>query len=408
MQLTRKGLLQSMAGAMVAGGLTNALTETLAIAHEASGAKPRQTRIAEVRVWPATIQEKGTFRIALGSESAAENVLVRLRTADGVVGWGESSPYSPVTSETQTSNVAIAKDLANLVRGRDPFTIPKIVADMDAFAPGNPSIKAAFEMALWDICGKLCGQPVCCLLGNYRDSFETDLTIFLDTPAAMAETAKTVVRRGFRAIKVKVGEEPDLDIERLRAIRQAVGDNITLRVDANQGWTPAAAVRALKGLEGAHLQLCEQPVPFWDWDGLKFVRQHVPVPVMADEAVQSPHDAIEAVRRGACDMINIKLMKCGGILSAMRIADIAAAANMQCMLGCMSETRLALTAAAHVVAACSNVLYADLDAFDFLRIDPVFGGMEINSGVIQLPAKPGLGLDVDPAYLKTLTPASLA
>ncbi|MGA2001024.1 MAG: dipeptide epimerase [Terriglobales bacterium] len=394
-----------MAGAAVASGLSAGITQTLAVAQEVSGAKPRQARIADVQVWPFTIQEKGTFRIALGSESAAENVLVRLRTADGAVGWGESSPYSPVTSETQATNVAIARSFADFIRGCDPFSIPKIVSDMDAFAPGSPGIKAAFEMALWDICGKLSGQPVCRVLGKYRDSFPTDLTVFLDTPAAMAESAKRVASRGFKAIKVKVGEVPELDIERLRNIRGAVGDSVALRIDANQGWSPADAIRALKALEPLRIEFCEQPIPYSDWEGLKFVRRHSPVPIMADESVHSPQDAIEAVRRDACDMINIKLMKSGGILKAMRIAHIADAADMQCMLGCMSETRLGLTAAAHVVAACRSVLYVDLDAFDFLQTDPIIGGMDVTDGVIRLPAKPGLGLDVDPEFVKALRPA---
>jgi L-Ala-D/L-Glu epimerase len=260
-------------------------------------------------------------------------------------------------------------------------------------------------MAIWDICGKLAGRPVCCLLGKYRDSFENDITVYLDKPEIMAEKAQAIVDRGVKTVKVKLGETPDADIARLRTVREKVGKDIKLRIDANQAWTPNQAVRALKGLDAYEVQFCEQPVACWDWDGLKFVRNHSPIPIMADEAVHSPHDAIEAVRREAADMINIKLMKAGGILQSARIAQITDAANMQCMLGCMSETRVALTAAAHVVASQRNVLFADLDAFTEHKIDPVIGGMQMSGGTVRVPSAPGLGLDIDPAWFGSLRPA---
>jgi L-alanine-DL-glutamate epimerase-like enolase superfamily enzyme len=404
MHITRNTFLKSLGSAVIAGSVFNRAAEALTMGRGASGTTPARTRIADVQIWPYKMALKQVVRIALGSEESAENVLVRLRTSDGVTGWGESSPYSPVMSETQSSDVVLGKHLAEMVRGRDPFTIPRIVADMDAFAPGVPGIKAAFEMALWDICGKLSGQPVFKMLGMYRDSFITDLTVFLDKPSVMAERAKDVVRQGFRAVKVKLGESPDIDAERIRSIREAVGPEISLRVDANQGWTPAEAVAANKRLEAYAVEFCEQPIPYWDWDGLKYVREHSPLPIMLDESVHSPHDAVQAVRKDACDMINIKLMKSGGILNAVRIAQIAEAAGMKCMLGCMTESRLGLTAAAHVVAANRSVAYADLDAFTVLEADPIIGGMEVQNGTIRLPDKPGLGLDVDPAFIGKLRP----
>jgi L-alanine-DL-glutamate epimerase-like enolase superfamily enzyme len=400
MEVTRKGFLKGLASAVVAGGFLGRTTGVLAQAQSATGTH-RQTRIADVTIWPFSIQQKETMRIAIGS-MGADNVLIRLRTNDGVIGWGESSPFTPVMGETQTTDAAMAKHLAEIVKGRDPFTISKIALDMDNFAPGNPGIKAAFEMALWDIAGRIANQPVCCMLGNFRDSFLTDRTVYLDTPSVMAEKAKKIVDQGFKVVKVKLGELPEYDAERLGAVRAAVGPKINLRIDANQGWTASTAVHGLKLLEQYRVEFCEQPVPYWDWEGMKFVRDHSPIPIMADESVHTPHDAVEAIRRDACDMINIKLMKSGGILNAMRIAQIADAANMKCMLGCMSEMRVALTAAAHVVLASPNALYADLDAFTEYASDPVIGGMELHDGALSVPDKPGLGLDIDPAWLKTL------
>lgn len=403
--MTRKFFLRSMLGAATTCGFLGGEGGTLLLAQDKARVPAKAAKIRDVEIFPFTLQQKVPIKIALPTPLTMENVFVRLRTEDGVTGVGEASPYSAVTSETQQTDIAMARTLADLVRGRDPFTIAKIVDDMDMFSPNNPSIKAAFEMALWDICGKIAGLPICCLLGKYRDSFETDKTIFIETPPAMAEAARDVVRQGFRTVKVKVGESPEKDIARLAAIREAVGNDIALRIDANQGWSAAEAVRSLRGMENYHIQACEQPVPYWDMEGLKYVRDHSSVPIMADESVHSPHDAIEAVRKDAVDLINIKLMKTGGILNAVRIAQISAAAGIQCMLGCMNETSLALTAAAHVIASQKNLIYADLDSYLFNVSNPIIGGMEIKQGTVYLPTGPGLGLDIDPAFLKKLTPA---
>jgi len=404
MAISRKGFLKGLAGAGLAPNLLGAVTPALAEVRQASSATPKQARIADLEAFPFTMQSKQVIRISLGTLTA-ENVLVRLRTDDGLVGWGESSPYAAVTGDSQATNLAAAKMLAGIVKGKDPFDLARIVTLMDAATTGEPGIKAAVEMAIWDICGKLTNRPVRCLLGNYRDSFETDLTVYLDDPRVMAEKALSVVNRGFKSVKVKLGETAAADIERVRMVREKIGKEPRIRIDANQGWTPNEGVRALKGIDAYDVQFCEQPVPYWDWEGLRFVRERSPIAIMADESVHTPHDAITAVRRDAVDMINIKLMKTGGILQAVWVARIADAADMKCMLGCMSETRVALTAAAHVVCSQRNVLWADLDAFTEHNIDPVIGGMQVKDGVIHAPTTPGLGLDIDPEWLKTLRAA---
>jgi L-alanine-DL-glutamate epimerase-like enolase superfamily enzyme len=364
----------------------------------------REHRITGVELFPYALESKQVTRIALG-QVAAEGVLVRLWTGDDLVGWGEASPYAPITGETQASCIAVGKRLAQVVRNRDVFDLALMAADMDAAVVGNPSIKAALEMAAWDLCGKLARQPVCHLVGQYRESFETDRTVYLDEPLAMAEKAKEIVREGYKAVKVKVGQSPELDVARVRAVRAAVGEKIRIRIDANQGWTRDTALKALRSLEEFDIEFCEQPVASSDWEGLRQVSEHSRIPIMADESVHGPSDAIECVRRAAANLINIKLMKSGGILKSMRIAAIAEAANMQCMLGSMVETRLALTAAAHVVAAQKCVTYADLDTFTEHKIDPVVGGMQVKDGLVTLPQAPGLGVDVDADFLKTLKPA---
>jgi L-alanine-DL-glutamate epimerase-like enolase superfamily enzyme len=401
MKLTRGGFLKSLAG-LTFVGLPWSKTGLLLSAQTVAGQPARTIQIQDVEIYPYNVSMTEPFRVALGMITSAENVLVRLRTREGVVGWGESSPYSPVTSGTQATDLAISKDLANLVRGRDPFTLAAIMAEMDGFSPANTSMKAALEMAIWDICGKLAGQPVYKLLGGYRDSFETDITIGMGTPAEMANKATKYVQDGFKTLKIKLGDGPEPDTARMKAIRDAIGYDIKLRTDANQGWSAAETVHALRMMEKYQTQICEQPVPYWDVEGLKFARDNSPTPIMADESVHSPHDAFAVVRENAVDCINIKLMKSGGLLRGAQIATVAAAAGVTCMVGCMEETRLALTAGAHLVCSQKNIVYADLDAFLELSVDPVIGGMQIKDGVVTLPNTPGLGVDIDPAFFSKL------
>jgi L-alanine-DL-glutamate epimerase-like enolase superfamily enzyme len=400
MKITRKGFLSAVAGGGVVGGLGALMPVSLFAAAQAE--KKRRPTITSVEAAPFSVPLRSVAKVAFAVPVNADNVLVRLRMSDGTVGYGEVSAYSPVMSETQASDLALARPLGSLLLGRDPFELPRLLDAMIATSPASGGIIAAFEMALWDLCGKIAGQPVYRLLGAARDSFETDCTVFLDSPEAMAKLAVEWVREGFPAIKIKLGEAPGLDIERVRAIREAVGPNVQLRCDANEGWSVSDALAALRGIGPYGLQFCEQPVKEWDWNGLHNVRAGSPVPIMADEAVHSPHDAIEGLRHDAFDMINIKLLKAGGILPAVRIAHVAAAANVPCMVGCMAETRLALTAAAHVVMSQEIIRWADLDAYHEMTVDLCSGGMKVERGVVTLPDTPGLGVEMDPTIVRKL------
>jgi L-alanine-DL-glutamate epimerase-like enolase superfamily enzyme len=400
MKITRKGFLHAVAGGGVASGLGALMPVSLFAAAQAE--KKRRPTITSVEAAPFSVSLHSEAKVALGVAVTADNVLIRLRTTDGTIGYGEVSAYSPVMSETQASDLALARPLGSLLLGRDPFELPQLLDAMTRTSPRSAGIIAAFEMALWDLCGKIAGQPVYRLLGAAKESFETDCTVFLGSPEEMARLAVGLAGEGFPAVKIKLGEAPALDIERVRAIREAVGPKVRLWCDANQGWSVSDALVALRGIGPYGLEFCEQPVQAWDWNGLHRVRADSPIPIMADEAVHSPHDAIEGLRHDAFDMINIKLMKAGGILPAVRIAHIAAAANVPCMVGCMAETRLALTAAAHVVMSQAIIRWADLDAYHEMTVDPCSGGMKVERGVVTLPDTPGLGVEMDPAIVKKL------
>ncbi len=208
-------------------------------------------------------------------------------------------------------------------------------------------------------------------------------------------------------MKIKLGTTVVADVARVAAIRKAVGAGVILRIDANQGWDSPTAIAALCALAPFQVEYCEQPVPCWDMSGLKKVRDASPIPIAADESLFSPHDAISLARAGACDYFNIKLAKSGGIHNAVKIDAIAEAAGIRCMLGCMFETRLALTAAAHLAAAHPNIVFLDLDSAFYLAEDPVLGGLTFDRDAIRLPGEPGLGAEVKPDFLASLEHVSL-
>jgi L-alanine-DL-glutamate epimerase-like enolase superfamily enzyme len=401
MTVTRKDFLKMFGLGAASAGLfrkSGLALEKMEGARAVSG----KMKIKEIEIFKFDLPLKAPFRISIGTVNAANDVLIKVHTDSGLVGIGEACPFPPITGETQDTNLSMARSIRDMVIGRDPLAIESLVTEIGAMVHSNPSVVAAYDTALFDILGKAAGLPVFRLLGGDKAAFETDVTTGIDTPENMAANAKAHAGGGYKTLKVKVGLDPDEDVSRIQAIREAIGYDIKLRIDANQGWTVPQAIYALKKMEKFRIQLVEQPVVAWDTAGLKTVRSESPIPIMADEAIFLPSDAIKLIKAEACDFFNIKLMKAGGILNSVRIAHIADAANMRCMVGCMLESNVGLTAAAHVVASQRNIVYADLDGNTEHVVDPVIGGMTVKAGTITLPETPGLGLDVDPAFLKKM------
>lgn len=360
-------------------------------------------QITGVEVYKADISLKRPFRIALGVTEVARNVFVKISTDEAISGMGEGSPFTPIVGETQATCLAAARDLARLLIGKNPLEIENHLRELNSYLPHNTTIRSAFDMALYDLLGKAAGLPLYVVLGGGKRPIFTDNTVGIDTPDTMAERALEIKERGFPAVKVKLGTTPQEDIERTRRIREALGPKLPIRIDANQGWDCVSAICALKGMEDKGVQYCEQPVAIWDLESMRKVRSRTTIPIMADESLFDEHDAFKLIAIEACDYLNIKLSKSAGIHTALKINAVAEAAGVRCMLGCMSETRLGLTAAAHVVSARPNIQFADLDSADMLAVDPIVGGMTYGEGGrLILPDRPGLGADVDPAFLKGL------
>ncbi len=360
-------------------------------------------RVTKIELFKANLPLKRPFRIAIGETRATETMFVRVSTDAGLSGMGEADCFRPVVGENQATAVAAGMEYARLLLGKDPVAINSRVAELRQFMPATPTARSAFDMALHDIAAQAAGMPLYAFLGGEKRSFQTDITVGLDTPEIMAAHAREIADRGLQAIKIKLGTQAAEDIARMRAIRAEIGDAIALRIDANQGWDRAAAMTVLDAIAPLGIEYCEQPVRAWDHAGMAAISARSPIPIMADESLFDDHDAFTLAAGGACQYLNIKLAKSGGLNTAMRINAVAEAAGFRCMVGCMTETRLALTAAAHLVSSRPNIAFADLDGADMLADDPVIGGMVYGeNGAITLPDTPGLGAGLDPDFLNSL------
>ena len=360
--------------------------------------------INKVELFKLNIPLKTPFHISLGTITNATNLVVRLHTTEGIYGIGEACPYSYIVGETQETEFELAKKIAPLLIGKNPLAIEQRLQDLNKAVAANPTLKSAFDMALFDLLGKTARMPLYALWGGENNrKIVTDMTVGIDTPQTMAQQAQTFVAEGFDMIKVKLGTNFKDDTNRIIAIRQAIGNEIELKIDANQGWDTPTAIRTLRALAPHNIAYCEEPVPRWNNEALRFVRQNSPIPIMADESVFSPQDAFKIASMQAADYINIKLSKSGGLQQALQIVSVAQAAGIQTQVGCMSESRLALTALVHLAMARQNIIFFDLDSALMLSEDPVIGGITYqNGGQISLPNLNGIGADIDDSYLQKM------
>ncbi|SDL97787.1 L-alanine-DL-glutamate epimerase [Catalinimonas alkaloidigena] len=362
--------------------------------------------ITHVEIFKLNIPLKEPFVISLGIIPSATNLYIRLHTDQGLTGVGEGCPYVYIVGETQETQFALAQQVARLWKGKNPLELEKRLHELDRALSHNPTLKSAFDMALHDLLAKWCGVPLYQLWGGANDrEVHTDMTVGIGTPERMAEQAARFQAAGFPAIKIKLGTTPAEDVARIRAIREAVGEALPLRIDANQGWNGVTALTTLRALAPFDVEHCEEPVPHWNLPDLVRVRQQSPIAIMADESLFSPHDAFRLARAGACDYFNVKLSKSGGLRHALHIFAIAEASGILCQVGCMSESRLAITALFHLVLARTNIVHFDLDSPLMLADDPVIGGITYGAGgQVLLPtgSGPGIGADLDPDYLKTM------
>lgn len=351
-------------------------------------------RIVKLDAWTVAMKLAEPYTIAYETIDQAVNVLVRLETSNRIVGFGCAAPDEMVTGESPEATLdALLGPAREAVLGRDPRRIARIIEPLTDALPNRPSMLAAIDMACHDLLAKIAGMPLYMLLGGYRDRIRTSITIGILHEDETVRRARDFVAQGFRALKIKGGKSVDEDIARVLRVREAVGAAIELRFDANQGYGLSDSVRFVSGVRSARLELIEQPTPRGEPDLLGRVTESVSLPIMADESLMDLRDAFRIARRDLADMVNIKLMKVGGIYRALQVNSVARAAKLEAMVGCMDECELAIAAGMHFALARPNVKYADLDGHLDLIGDPTAGSLILRDGTLFPKPQPGIGLD---------------
>ena len=328
-------------------------------------------KITKVRLGRISVPLRVPFKTALRQVNSVEDIIVEIHTDSGEVGFGEAPPTGVITGDTTGAIIGAFQDhISKTLVGRDVDDFEDITRAVQDCIVKNSSAKAAADMALWDLYGKKYGIPVYKMLGGARNKIITDITISVNPPEEMARDAVDAIRRGYDTLKVKVGIDPSLDVARLAAIRQAVGPEVRIRIDANQAWSPKQAVRLLNQMQDKGLDI-----------------------ELVDEAVFSVEDALKIVQMQAADLINIKLMKCGGLTNALKIATLAEVCGVECMIGCMLEAKVSVNAAVHLACARKIITRIDLDGPVLCSEDPVQGGAVFNEKHITVSDAPGLGIN---------------
>ena len=352
-------------------------------------------KIQEIQIGKVSIPLKKPFKTALRQVTSAEDIIIKVIANTGETGFGNAPPTAVITGDSQDSIIAAIRDtLGPKIIGLEIDNLEGIMTALDVGMLHNHSAKAALVIAVYDLFGKCFGIPLYKLFGGYCRSLETDLTISLNAPEEMVRDSLEAVAEGYTALKLKVGNEPALDIKRVQAIRSAVGRDIKIRLDANQGWSAKEAVRTIRRFEadGLDIELIEQPVKAHDFEGLKYVTDHVETDIMADESAFGPFEVFQLLGMRACDLLNIKLMKAGGLHNALKIANFAETLGVQCMMGCMLESKVGITAAASLAAGKKIITRTDLDAAVLLAEDPVVGGVSFCKNQLLISEAPGLGI----------------
>ncbi len=353
-------------------------------------------KITDIQLGMLRVPLKTPFKTALRTVETVEDVVVLIHTDTGHTGYGEAPATAPITGDTLGSIIeAIHRFIGPRLIGQEIANLNRLSTLIQTSMERNTSAKAAVEIAVYDLWAQLHNAPLYQMLGGGDPVITTDITISVDYIDKMVADSLSAIDRGFESLKIKVGKDIGLDIERVKAIHAAVEGRALLRLDANQGWTAKQAVHAMRTLEeaGVVLELLEQPVKASDIDGLKYVTDRVNTPVMADESVFAPSQVFDLIQRRAADIINIKLMKTGGIANAIRIADIAQLYGVPCMIGCMIESSISVAAAVHVAVAKSDAITkVDLDGPSLGLFNPVEGGVIFNESEITITDAPGLGI----------------
>lgn len=348
-------------------------------------------RIRSAEAWRCDMKLAEPYTIAYETVDRASNIFFAIDTGT-LRAVGCAAPDEPVTGETPEATLdLLANQVAPALSGRDPLRPAKVLDGLQDLLKDRPSARAAVDMALWDLVGQAAGLPLWRLLGGFRSRIATSVTIGILPVDETVARAAAFQARGFRCLKLKGGLDPAGDAERVLRVRETVGPKMELRFDANQGYTVDQTRSFVEAVRDAKLELIEQPTPRDELEQLGRATAAVPLPIMADESLMSLRDAFKLARRDLADMVNVKLMKVGGLSEALKIDAVSAAAGMEVMVGCMDEAALGIAAGLQFALARRNVHYADLDGHLDLLDDPTDGAVTLRDGLLWAQEGPGLG-----------------
>jgi L-alanine-DL-glutamate epimerase-like enolase superfamily enzyme len=332
------------------------------------------------------------YTIAYETVSQAGNIILHITTDTGLSGWGCAAPDLEITGETQASVEAdIDNTIRDLLLGESPFQIARFTHSLKTIIPQSSAAIAMVDMALYDLLARQADLPLFQLLGGYRKGIPTSITIAILPVHDTLEMARRYFSEGFTILKLKGGLNLEEDIEKILRLREVFGADFGLRFDANQGYTAEESIKWYKQTKKANVEIIEQPTKPKPDDQLSRVTENVSIPVMADESIKTLGDAFHLASNNLIDMVNIKIMKVGGILESQHINSVAKAAGMEVMVGCLDECALGISAGLHFALSRPNIEFADLDGHIDLKNDPFEGLFTLQNGILIPTNEPGLG-----------------
>lgn len=351
-------------------------------------------RISKVKAWVEAFKLSRPYTIAFKSFDSVENIIVEFQTDDGKIGLGAASPMAEVTGETfDACKTALCGDAQDWLIGRDVRQLAHLCRENRSRNTTTPAAGAAVDMALHDLLAQKLDVPLVDMLGRAHRALPTSITIGIKSIPETLLEAEEYVGRGFKILKVKLGQSLEEDVERLHTLRARYGKEIRIRVDPNQGYSRDELTEFMAKTKDLGIEFVEQPMKADDIEGMRNLPEEARRYIAADESLQTDSDALSLVSPcKACGIFNIKLMKCGGIYSALRIATVADLAGVELMWGCMDESRISIAAGLHAALACPATRYLDLDGSLDLERDVVEGGFVLEDGVMRVTDEPGLGV----------------
>ncbi|PES31534.1 mandelate racemase/muconate lactonizing enzyme family protein [Bacillus cereus] len=361
-------------------------------------------KITAIHLYAIRLPLRKPFVISYGSYSDMPSIIVKMETDEGIIGYGEGVADDHVTGESWESTFHTLKHTLTLALiGQNPINIEKIHDMMDNTIYGVPTAKAAIDIACFDIMGKKLNQPVYQLIGGrYHEEFPVTHVLSIADPEEMAEEAASMIQKGYQSFKMKVGTNVKEDVKRIEAVRERVGNDIAIRVDVNQGWKNSAnTLTALRSLGHLNIDWIEQPVIADDIDAMAHIRSKTDLPLMIDEGLKSSREMRQIIKLEAADKVNIKLMKCGGIYPAVKLAHQAEMAGIECQVGSMVESSVASSAGFHV--AFSKKIITSVELTGPLKFTKDIGNLHYDVPFIRLNEKPGLGIEINEDTLQELT-----